>query len=179
LVPGRSGRVSSPGRGAGAAARALVQIFAAARTKSRAGFPAERFHRKTQNHGLPDLAVDGENPAVVGVNTPVFFVYGLVAHHVGIRHLSTEDIELQIEILGVFHEASGTLLACLALGLAPDPDLVLPSVEDQLDPEGSHQVHVGLGQPKGLAREVEFEGAQAIREFSQIDVHVGSLGSGL
>ena len=76
----------------------------------------------------------------MGVNSPVFFVHGLVAHHVGILHLSTENIEFQIEILGVRDEAAAALQAGVPHRLTADPDLVPPAVELQVNLERARQI---------------------------------------
>src|SRR5262249_21363507 len=67
------------------AARPEVTVLPAPRAQPLARFAAERPHGKTQQHRLPDFAVDGEHVAVVEMDPPVLLVQGFGAHRAGGR----------------------------------------------------------------------------------------------
>jgi hypothetical protein len=54
--------------------------------------------------------IDGENPAIVDMHPLIVLIHHGSAHHVGAVHLSTEDLELQVERLLEVRQAAATFL---------------------------------------------------------------------
>src|SRR5258706_5834287 len=125
------------------AAGAGVPILAALRAEAPAGLPAERLHGEPQNDRFADLLVDGKRAAVVEVDPAILFIQRRMALDVRILDLSTEDIEVQFEILRNVGQAPATFLARRGLDGAPDPDLLAPPVQVHLEAQGSRQGDVG------------------------------------
>jgi hypothetical protein len=154
-------------------AGARVFVFAALGAETLAGLAAERLHGEAQDDRFADLSVDRQGAAVVEVNPAIFFIQRRMALHIGMLDLSTEDLEVQFEILREVGQAAAAFLLRLGLDATLDPDLVAAAVEIEDQAEGSLQDDVGRGDPDRFARDLQFEVGLAFPELAKIDLHRG------
>ena len=80
--------------------------------------PAKRLHGEPQNDRFADSPSMGKRAAVVEVNSAILFIESRMALDVRILDLSTEDIEVQFEILRNVGQAAAAL-RCAVAWMAP------------------------------------------------------------
>src|SRR6185503_7017465 len=156
---------SALGRRPGAATRTEISVLTAARAKAGAIFLAEWSHREAQDHGFADLSVEGEDLAVVHVDAPILLVQRPMALDARVLNLSTEDLEVQRENLGKVDQASATLLQRNGMDETPDPDLVAPAVQVEVQGQGPLQGDLGRGDSDRGARNFHLQPRLALGEF--------------
>src|SRR6185503_8704435 len=93
------------------------------------------------------------------------------AHHVGAVHLSTEDLELQVERLLEVRQAAATFLDRNELKLPTNPDLVPPPIEREAELERPLDGDVLARDSHRFGGKLVVERAPTLRQVFQIDLH--------
>jgi hypothetical protein len=107
----------------------------------------------------------------VEVNPVVLLLDDPGSHDVGIPHLSTKHLELQIQSVRIVGETPATLLYCNKLKLASDPDLIPSPVQGEGEPKGSlDREELGIEADGGRLKLVLLAGL-ALGKLAEIDAH--------